>query len=264
MLVLTTGIPTYPMSFQKISLPLQTNLFDTLLHSVHWEDQPKGRKVAVISQRNTEGHIPIVRTTSKYNSPAQHFTPIHNEIVEQIQLASGRETLNLNHATCEIYDHRYRTMKYHTDQALDIAPHSYICLFSCYENENETHPRILKIRNKETDEETVLELSHNSCVLFSEASNQAHVHKIEAAGSGALAGGRWMGLTFRLSKTLIRFTDGIPHFTANNVKLRMADEEEQREFFRFKGRENAAADHVYPELDFTISDSDLLPLGCSP
>lgn len=220
--------------------------------------------MAVISKHDTEGHIPIVRTTSKYNSPAQHFTPIHDEVVQQIQIASGRDTLNLNHATCEIYDYRYRTMKYHTDQALDIASHSYICLFSCYENENETHPRILKIRNKETNEETVLELSHNSCVLFSEATNQAHVHKIEAAGSDKLAGGRWMGLTFRLSKTLIRFTDGIPHFTANNMKLRMADEEEQREFYIMKGQENATADHAYPEIAFTISDSDLLPLECSP
>lgn len=252
------------MSFQKILLPLQVNLFGTLIHSVYWENRPKGVKIAVISCSDTEDHIPIVRTTSMYDTPAQHFVPIHEEIIEHIKTASGIATLRLNHATCEIYDYQYRTMKYHTDQALDIAPNSYICLFSCYEDEEEAHTRHLKIQSKETKEESMVELSHNSCVLFSDAVNQAHVHKIEAAGVGSNAGGRWMGLTFRLSKTFVKFIDGVPRFTGNNLELRMASEEEQRDFYRSKGKENSSTDHTYPEIYYTISRSDLMPLGPSP
>jgi len=106
------------MSFQKVLLPFQVNLVDTLIHSVYWENRPKGVKIAVISRSDTEGQIiPIVRTTSKYDTPAQHFAPIHEEIIEQIKTASGIDALQLNHATCEIYDYQYRTMKHHTEQA---------------------------------------------------------------------------------------------------------------------------------------------------
>ena len=252
------------MSFQRVLLPLQVNLFDALVQSVHWENRPKGVKIAVISRIDADGHIPIVRTTSKYDMPAQHFSPIHKEIAQHIKTVSGINGLQLNHATCEIYDYQYRTMKYHTDQALDIAPSSYICLFSCYDDEREAHLRYLKIKSKETNEESVIELSHNSCVLFSDAVNQAHVHKIEALGSGSTAGGRWMGLTFRQSKTFVEFTDGVPRLVGKDVELRMASEEQQRKFYRLKGMENSSMDHTYPDIEYTISKSDLMPLGPSP
>ena len=40
------------------------------------------------------------------------------------------------------------TMKYHSDQALDLADNSYICIFSCYDNP--INLRTLRIKNKLT------------------------------------------------------------------------------------------------------------------
>lgn len=255
------------MSFLKIFLSLESNPFNALLTCISWEDQPKNRKIATIMDCTPEGHIPIVRTTSRYTSPAQSFAPFHQLLVRHIQASSNIPDLKLNHATCEIYDRQYRTMKWHTDQGLDLAADSWICLFSCYEaGEKEAHPRTLKIKSKKTGEEKVMVLSHNSCVVFSTAANQAHVHKIEAPVSGERASGRWMGVTFRLSETYVEFGgagDGGPRFIESGRDLRMADEEEVKAFYRAKGKENSRMDYEYEDIDYTISSSDLMPLRLS-
>ena len=68
------------------------------------------------------------------------------------------------------------------------------------------------------------------------------------------AGGEWLGLTLRLSKTFV-------HPTAPSVHL--ASSEERREFVRLKRLENATdGPFAYPDLAFTLSASDLVtPLG---
>lgn len=36
----------------------------------------------------------------------------------------------------EIYDSKYRKIKFHTDQAFDLVEDSHICIFSCYNDIN--------------------------------------------------------------------------------------------------------------------------------
>lgn len=68
----------------------------------------------------------------------------------------------------------------------------------------------------------------------------------------------WLGITFRLSKRLIRFENGIPYFNNNNIQLRLGTKEERKLFNKEKGLENQKINHQYPDIDFTVSPSDLL------
>ena len=34
----------------------------------------------------------------------------------------------------EIYSYEYKTMRFHSDQALDLEPNSWICIYSIYSN----------------------------------------------------------------------------------------------------------------------------------
>ena len=65
-------------------------------------------------------------------------------------------------------------------------------------------------------------------------------------------------------KTFVEFTDGVPRLVGKDVELRMASEEQQRKFYRLKGMENSSMDHTYLDIEYTISKSDLMPLGPSP
>ncbi|MFF9473500.1 hypothetical protein ACF1E9_12860 [Streptomyces roseolus] len=69
---------------------------------------------------------------------------------------------------------------------------------------------------------------------------------------------QWLGVTFRTSKTLLRFRDGHPYLP-RGARLTAADEEQRREFFTLRRRENEETDFIYPDLTYTVSESDLLP-----
>lgn len=156
--------------------------------------------------------IPIVRTTSPYTSPAQSFKEIHCEIINKIKEIIPN--IELNNAMIEIYNCEYKTMKYHSDQSLDLAEDSYICIFSCYSNPESKSLRKLKIKEKGSDVESEIILKHNSVVIFSTE--------------------------------------------LNNKVLRIANPEEKREFMKMKGMENQLTDFTYPDIDFTVSPSDLM------
>ncbi|MFN8394135.1 MAG: hypothetical protein U0176_05610 [Bacteroidia bacterium] len=155
-------------------------------------------------------------------------------------------------------------MKYHSDQCLDIAEDSFIALYSRYESPTAMRPgdaRKLKVRSKSGDAEFEFDLAHNSVILFSTETNAHFQHKIvlePAKGATPIPErGRWLGITFRLSKTFIHFRDGKPYFP-NGIELRLADAEESKEFYRLRGAENAAVGFVYPEVGYTISEGDLM------
>jgi hypothetical protein len=232
--------------FNKIILKKKFQ-FDELEKSAKFEAVTKGRQGTVIVDESKTRGIPIVRTTTVYDKPAQQFQSIHRQILKEIGI-------EFNNALIEIYDDKYRSMAYHTDQSLDLADDSYICLFSCYER-SPINTRKLKIRNKETGKCFERTLENNSIVVFSTADNHAHHHSIILEGPDN--GCRWLGITFRLSKTFVKFVEDSPYIGKNVLTL--ATDVEKKEFFRHKGQENSSIDYTYPEIGYTISPSDLLP-----
>ena len=226
----------------------ERNPFQILENSVKWEEFSKGRKLAVLHRPTQLGvagaeAVPLIRTTTIYQNPSQSFQLIHETIIEAInRIVSNVKHCQFNNAMLEIYDERYQTMKFHTDQALDIDANSYIAIYSCYENESEASPRILTVRNKSTSDEFMIQLNHNTTFLFSADFNQKNVHKIEAQ-KGESKGSRWMGLTLRLSKTFVSFDEKrVPHIelssSSSRKELTLANEQQQQAFYRYKGLEN--------------------------
>lgn len=244
--------------FEKIIINFgKQNLFQQLVNSTNFEDITKGRKGAVLVD-NRNGLIPIVRTTTKYETPAQKFLPIHYELMKKIN-EKFHERLEFNNALIEIYNSDYCKMGFHTDQSLDLEKESYICLFSCYEAtpDKKTETRKLKIKNKITNKLSEVWLENNSAILFSTSTNHKNQHKI-VLEINKKTDNKWLGITFRLSKTFIKFIGKIPHLIPNNSILKIANNDERKEFYKFKGKENSATEFSYPEINYTISISDTM------
>ncbi|UBU18399.1 hypothetical protein [Nonomuraea gerenzanensis] len=56
----------------------------------------------------------------------------------------------------------------------------------------------------------------------------------------------------------MRFRDG-QAFLPDGAPLTSADDEQRREFYRLRRRENQETDFTYPMLTYTVSESDLMP-----
>ncbi|WP_375181565.1 alpha-ketoglutarate-dependent dioxygenase AlkB [Chryseobacterium sp.] len=253
--------------FYKIRLPEKQNTFENLLNSADFEATGKGRLGNhLVKEEN--GTFAVVRTTTRYQIPANLFSRVHHSVVEQINQTISAEITDVpeqhfNNALIEVYDSSYSKMGFHSDQALDLEDHSFIALFSCYENPDqlkENQLRKLVIKDKITEEESEIILDHHSVVLFSVETNKKFQHKIvlnSNSNSKGFTDNRWLGMTFRTSKTFIRFKDNQPYFSTGELFI-LADEEKEKEFFRLRGEENRSLDFVYPDLFFTISPADLL------
>ncbi|WP_163410287.1 hypothetical protein [Flavobacterium ajazii] len=255
--------------FYKISLSFENNLFDKLSHSVNFENITKGRIGNHLVYLKNET-VPIVRTTTIYNIPAHNFSSIHHQIIESLNTEIQNSSLDylsfldFNNALIEVYDSNYATMKYHSDQAMDLEADSYIGLFTCYEKPNELtekNIRKLKIKDKFTDEEFDIPLTHNSIVLFSLFTNTKYLHKIvlESIPGQKKSGedNKWMGITFRKSKTFIQFKNNMPYFPDGEL-LTLADEDEKKEFFKLRSEENNNMNFEYPKLKYTLSVGDTI------
>ncbi|OCA73981.1 alpha-ketoglutarate-dependent dioxygenase AlkB [Chryseobacterium arthrosphaerae] len=255
-------------AFHPIVLPLERNLFHELFHSAEFETTGKGRLGNHLVKWDGQ-HIPVVRTTTRYTIPATAFSGIHQSLVDQINKALSDEKKDIpsqdfNNALIEVYDAVYSKMGFHSDQALDLEDHSFIALFSCYEKPDELADfqlRKLVIKNKTTEEESEIMLHHNSVVLFSLETNKKFQHKIVLNSLPdpkiKADDNKWLGITFRKSKTYIRFSDTLPCFSTGEL-FKLADKEQESEFFQLRGRENRSLDFVYPDLNYTISQGDLL------
>lgn len=251
--------------FYTITLPLEENLFDPLFNSAEFEPTGKGRIGNHLV--NTNGQlIPIVRTTTRYAIPAVVFSDIHHKLVGSINdtLLENHIDIpvqNFNNALIEVHDSTYSKMNYHSDQALDLDSDSFIALFSCYEKPEELeefHLRKLVIKDKVTHEEAEIILHHNSVVLFSVETNKRFQHKIILnSSSNTISNNKWLGITFRTSKTYIQFKDEIPYFSTGEA-LALTDKDQESEFFQLRGQENRSLDFVYPNLLYTISNADLI------
>ncbi|BFP51430.1 alpha-ketoglutarate-dependent dioxygenase AlkB [Streptomyces griseus] len=244
------------------ALPIEPNPFVELSESVRWEDVGKGRRGATLARVDEEGGVPLVRTTTRYGSPAQRFRAVHERLAQQIQERAEFTAAAFNNALIESYTNAYTTMGFHSDQALDLADDSFIAVFSCYQHPEASPPRKLIFEVKEaaadSGEKFEVPLAHNSVVVFSVEANRRLKHKIVLDAPDRTADNSWLGVTFRTSKTLVRFRDGHAHLP-QGARLTSADEEQQSEFYRLRRRENKETDFVYPSLTYTISESDLMP-----
>ena len=255
--------------FYKITLDLRKNLFNELFSAIDFESIANGRIGNHLVNVDGNG-IPIVRTTTKYNIPAHNFSPIHHLVVECINNTIRKDSLSdipvqyFNNASIEVYNADYYKMNYHSDQSLDLDNDSYIGLFSCYEMPDELseqHIRKLKIKDKVSNEEFEYSLTHNSIILFSSATNTKFLHKIvldAAPNSKQLtADNKWLGITFRKSKTYIHFENNLPYFS-NGKLLELANEGQETEFYKLRGQENRSLNFVYPDLTYTVNIGDTM------
>ena len=240
--------------FHRYNLDFSDNIFDELLKITKFEKITNGREGAILI--NDNNIIPLVRSTTKYNNPVQLFTQTHNNIIKNIKKITNIDNLNFNNALIEIYSNDYKNMGEHSDQTLDLADNSYICLFSCYNNPTAKNIRMLKVKNKINNNTNDFELDHNSIVIFSNETNKKYLHKIvlENIMDDAL----WIGITFRLSKTFIKFINEIPYFNNSEIELKMATTEESKEYYKCRSMENKSIDYIWPEIRYTISESDII------
>ncbi len=240
-------------------VPTEGNLFEELFASVRFEDVGKGRQGAVLTRTDETGGTPIVRTTTRYHAPAQPFRAVHERLARQIQTIASL-SVGFNNALIESYTNAYTTMSSHSDQALDLADESFIAVFSCYEHpESATPPRTLLVEPKGAGGDGVATpLTQNSVVVFSVGTNRLLRHKIVLSVSARKPENRWLGVTFRTSKTFVRFRDGGAYFP-DGVPLTPAGDEQRREFYSLRRRENDETDFTYPRVTYTVSESDLVP-----
>ncbi len=250
--------------FIKTTLAFDQNLFHGLSNQINFENVGKGRSGNHLVKIQDKG-IPIVRTTTQYNIPAHNFSSIHNRIVNTINnKLENLAPINFNNALIEIYELSYTKMKYHSDQCLDLASNSYIGLFSCYEKPDELTEqsiRKLKIKDKITHEEFEFYLTHNSLILFSLSANSRFYHKIvleQVPKQKPLKSeNKWLGITFRESKTFIQFKNNSPYFL-NGKLLELANDDQKKEYYRLRGEENKSLDFIYPKIDYTLSKADTI------
>lgn len=239
--------------FRSWRLATPAPSFEELLASVRFDDVAKGRRGAVLVEGDARG-VPIVRTTTQYTTPAQRFQPIHARLAQAI-----RETGNLTHpfnsALVEHYTSAYAKMKRHSDQAQDLADGSWIAVYSCY-REPELPSRRLLVQPKEAGDAFEVPLEHAGVVVFSLDTNRRFTHAINLRSPAP--DNEWFGITFRTSKTFVRFIDGRPTLP-HGEPLTLASDDERRELLRMRRRENEETNFAYPPTSYTLSESDLLP-----
>lgn len=247
-----------PDEILSCTLSTEKNLFAELSASVHWEDVGKGRRGAVLTKVDEAGGVALVRTTTRYDNPAQRFRAVHERLAQRIQERTALSA-DLNNALIEIYTSACTTMGSHSDQALDLADDSCIAVFSCYRYPDASPPRKLIFASKASGgEKFEIPLTHDSIVVFSVDSNRRFKHKIVLDTPDRQTENQWLGVTFRTSKTFVRFHDGHAYLS-QGARLISADDEQRKEFYHLRRRENNETDFTYPPLSYTVSESDLMP-----
>lgn len=235
--------------FYKTNLNFDENLFFEIDKNTNFEKLGKGRYGTVLIDSIKK--IPLIRTTTKYEKSPQLFNNIHLKIIEKINELFSQK---FNNCLIEKYNNEYKKMKYHSDQDLDLDEKSLIIVFSCYQYpENKDSYRKLYIKDKISKKTEKIEMSHNSIIVFSYDTNKKFQHKIIL--ENCKTENNWIGMTLRLSKTFITFDNKIPKI--NNKILFLANEEEEKEFYKLRSQENKELNFVYPKIDYTISKSDL-------
>ncbi|MBV1919708.1 MAG: alpha-ketoglutarate-dependent dioxygenase AlkB [Pseudomonadales bacterium] len=243
--------------FRCYNLSTKQNLYGELYTSVLFENAGKGRLGTVLVDNDTTCGTPIVRTTTKYQSPAHRFSKVHAQLAQAIG-KSASLPVAFNNALIEHYVDRYASMGMHSDQAQDLHGSSFIALFSCYKYPEIKNSRKLIVVSKDGGDGTFeIPMKHNSVIIFSVNSNRRFKHKIVLDASGQERENPWLGITFRTSKTFIKYDNGNACLEDGST-LKIANEEESRGFYSLRRRENSETDFHYPHVTYTLSESDLV------
>lgn len=225
-------VPLYDPAdeFRQYSLTFKENIFKELSESVTFEEVGKGRLGAVLLKKDGNRGFPLVRTTTKYETPSQVFKGIHSKLAKKVQSAGSLGT-ELNNALIERYNEEYSKMGFHSDQSLDLKDDSYIAIYSCYENPELAASRKLVVESKEVKGENFeIILEHNSVIIFSTCTNLRFRHKIVPGNSLKNLSNEWMGVTFRTSKTFVNYEEKASF--ENNSYLTLATDDQCKEFYR--------------------------------
>lgn len=251
--------PVAQDDFRVIALSdVQGDPFEDLTASLLLESVGKGREGTVLVKPEPARGVPIVRTTTQYSSPAQCFKPVHSSLAERIQ-NQAKLPAGFNNALFERYSNAYATMGLHSDQDLDLQAGTHIAVYSCYRRPELPPARVLVVESKEAGGPRFeIQLAHNSAVVWSLEANRRYRHKIVLSERGRDRENQWVGVTFRTSKTFVHARGGRTCLE-DGSPLTLAGEEQRREFFSLRGRENKGTDFSYPRLSYTISESDLVP-----
>jgi hypothetical protein len=217
-----------------------------------------GREGAIVVAMPATGAVPLVRSMTAYDSPAQVMGPALQHLTAIVAPMLGAAASAFNNVMVERYQSPYRTMGPHTDQALDLADASWICIFTCYNKPDTEDVRTLVCTDKATGDRADIPLRHNSCVAFSVEENRRMRHQIVARGKPD-PHTTWLGVTMRTSKRALVFADGRPYLH-EGVPLVLADESQRRAAFALRRRENLEREFEYAHnaVHFTVSPSDLM------
>jgi hypothetical protein len=127
-------------------------------------------------------------------------------------------------------------------------------LFSVYEDLEEKNPKILRIKEKSTGNISELKMDHNSIIIFSTETNAKYLHKI-VSNIEKKTKSRWLGITFRLSRTFVEYRENEPYFIDTDERMLIATENERKKFYNHKSSENTQIGYEYPyeNVRYTLS-----------
>ena len=271
---------TYKLDLSNIEKSSENNIFTELSTNINYEDICKGRKGTNLVNKK-EDVFSLVRTTTVYKKPSFVFLPIHKQIIDEIKNVINVENnkklkfdgdYNFNNALIEIYDDNYKKMKFHSDLDLDLKQDSYICIFSCYKNPLFSHKRIFSYKKKGSNDVKEIPMKHGSIIIFSVKDNEDYLHKITLMNSTNkytknFDENRWLGITFRFSKTFVDFINKedivIKNYVCNKRLnyteiFTRASEKEKEQFYKLKKNQNNKNNFTYPNITYRISPGDLL------
>ena len=252
---LPTYLPLDEFRVYRMPFPAERDMFEELQSGIKFEQFGSGRWVGIVVQQNADGGVPIVRTSTKYTTPAQRCTPAHLELAREIESMASLK-YELNNAMVERYNDTYTSMGFHSDQAQDLLPGSDIAVYSCYKSSEEESmcARKLVVEAKDGSSTSEVPLRHNHVVVFSLDTNRRFRHKIVLDGEGK-KGNEWLGVTIRTSNRHVQYRDGEGYWESGD-KVRLASDEEKKEFYKLRGMENKQCDFHYPLMTYSISPSD--------
>eukprot|EP00300_Choanocystis_sp_HF-7_P008500 c15937_g1_i2.p1 GENE.c15937_g1_i2~~c15937_g1_i2.p1 ORF type:complete len:669 (+),score=130.06 c15937_g1_i2:34-2007(+) len=249
--------PILSTAFRCFPVPTVENIFDELCLATTFEQgKAIGRQGTILVKLDPIRGTPIVRSTDKFEFPAQSFHAVHEELARAIEEAARLPEGCLNNALIEKYTNEYYKMGFHSDMAIDLQEGTNIALFSCYKFPDRADPpRKLVVQPKAGGETFEIPLLHQTVVVFSLDTNRRHLHKIVL--SAAAPENEWVGVTFRTSKTFVQLRDKRAHLQ-DGSQLTLATEVQCKEFYKLRSCENKQVDFIYPPLPFTLSEQDLL------
>lgn len=251
--------------------------FSEIATAYRFDPVTVGRRATIAVTEQSDGSVPVVRTTNQYtsapqkcNEPLEMLREMISNIAEN-EFDIPPEQTEFNDIMLQLYDSRYRRMGYHTDQMIDLKTSSYIAVCSIYSDPETVELRTLKIKDKLTGQAVRdITMTHGSIVLFSLQANRDHLHKIildryEKKSSQPSQPSQsdltqCLSITMRTSNRFLSFDeDNIPRLLPDSTELRLATDDERKQFYNLKQQENKDPEFEWPtDIDFTISESDLM------